>query len=842
VKSESTSCLSRYSLLRFLIPVSATRFRRIPSDTIRFLRSSLADKVSNVGDRVDNVEDALRGPSGQGGGEVTQKKDFAEPDEVLQEAGKGVQAVIQGARVDKGKGKQTFEKGDAESELRDQIVGRIARLLDALQSDKDYQRAMQTLLAVSGRYLNMLDEAKESVSMSMKKADGKDEVEQVQSLAAEGVEKAEEVIRTQIKTTRFNAHVSGQVSHQFLEALQAAKEVLEGLAGGRSMDGLVKKMLLIKEKLEEDSAFKEWVADVNDFLTRSIGVQEDSSSLLEMDSEEVKAEMNELYARLQQILHSRPDFLTAIDDLKASCREYYILIEGDVALHRIKARVNRIVQMTTLTLWEGAKDIKTKSSQIMSMLINAVIPSIGDVLGSVPIPRVEFTSDNVDAVVEDVVIPVVSLLPDTIKVTTMTDWEWKRNPNRKTTQSNLDTNFRLHMRGLQLAVTDISFYVQERFTAPSAAACFSCCSFGKSQSSWCLFQGPSSWLAYTESALLDVGFWKKGLGVTLDLSDAGQTEEEDSSKKKRKKKNAKDVFWDDDTTSQGKRTQFFHVNNVDVQVDDSFDFNLRESRHWIVNGLLRIASRPLIKLVMRRIIAAQIQHAFEAVDTKLWDYHYRAKRLSLMRDEQSRKWEKQGLPELRRKDIHPTVWEYISVLMDANAGKSKARILLEEKQVKEAQLEKEKEEQQAQKRKEQTQENIQTQQPQKQIKSMEVRASSIIKNDVDGNYSLSVGLAPRLLDESKRGPKTKHIRLRDDLVELNYRKLADRPKEKVLNVVDEVDLKAAAESALLEVQRGVGVVQDAIHGTQATSRVVGEHDQQAQDYDDAGWRSEAFTI
>ncbi|UZJ52106.1 hypothetical protein CBS101457_001426 [Exobasidium rhododendri] len=834
--NEDTQASGRSIARLVSLIISSEEFRRIPSDIIRFLRSSLADKVSDVGDRIDNVEDALRGPSGHGGGEVAPKKDFSEPDEALREAGLGVQSVIQGVKTDKGKGKQADEKVDVENDIREQVVSRVARLLDTLQSDEQYQNAVQTLLAVSGKYLNLLDKAKESVSTSIEKADGDDEVEKVQALASEGIEQAEEVIMTQIATTHFEAHISAQASHHFVEAVKAAREVLEGLAGGSSTEDIVKKMQRIKSEFETDSALKDWLGDVNDFLTRSIGGK-DGSSIMNMNSEEVKDEMNTLYARLQELIQSRPEFLVAIDEFKASCRAFYLLIEGDVALHRIRARVNRIVQMTTLTLWEGVKDIKSKGSQIVSMLINAVIPSIGDVLGSVPIPRVEFTSDNVDAVVEDVVIPVVSLLPDTINLTTMTDWSWKRNPSRKTTQSNLDTNFVLSMRGLRLAVTDVSFYVQERFTAPSTGACFSCCSFGRSQSKWCLCQGPSSWLAYTESALLDVGFWRKGLGVTLDLSDAGQSEDDDRKKTAKKGRGEEGVMWDDDTTSEGKRRHFFHVNKVDVQVDDSFDFKLRESRHWILNGLLRVASKPLIKIVMRRIVSAQIQHAFESVDGKLWDYHYRAKRLALIRDEQNQKWEKQGLPELKRKDIHPSVWEYVSVLVNPSAGKSKARLLLEEKEIEEAKLEKRKEEAEANEQAAST--ATQTKQP-TEIKSMEIKPTSIIKNDVDGNYSLSIGLAPRLLDKSKSGPKTKHIRLRDDLVERNYRKLADRPKQKVLDVYQEVDIRAAATSTLEEVQRGFSVIEDTIHGTQATSRVVAH--EQAGKYEDDGWKSEAFTL
>lgn len=143
----------------------------------------MADQVADVGTRIDHVEDALRGPSGEGGGEVETNgnaKDFVEPDEALREAGKGVEAVIEGAKTGKGKEKQDEEKVDAEKALQDQVVNRLARLIDTLQSNEQYQQAVKTLLAVSEKYLNLLDKAKEDVSTSLKNAKGEDEVEKVQ--------------------------------------------------------------------------------------------------------------------------------------------------------------------------------------------------------------------------------------------------------------------------------------------------------------------------------------------------------------------------------------------------------------------------------------------------------------------------------------------------------------------------------------------------------------------------------------------------------------------------------------------------------------------------------------
>jgi hypothetical protein len=793
------------------------------------LRSSLADQVADVGYRVDNVEDALRGPSGEGGGEIKtngDSKDFVEPDEALQEAAKGAQAVVEGASQGKGKEKETEDEKSAENALRDQVVNRTARLLDTLQSNEQYQQAVQTLVAVSEKYLNLLNQAKEDVSANIKQAEGKDEVEKVQSLAADGVEKVEEQVKATIASTHLDAKVSAQVSHHFVESLQATREVIEGLAGGKSMEEIVQKIERIKADVEKDSALREWLSNVNDFLSRTIGRKE-GSNIIDMSTDEAKEELNSLYNQLQEVLRSRPEILEAIDDLKASCRAFYNDIESDVALYRIRSRFRRIRQLATMGLWEGAKDVKSKASQIMSLLVNAVVPSIGDILGSVPIPRVEFTSDNIDAVVEDVVIPVVSLIPDTIKVTTMNDWEWKRKPRRKQAHTNLDTNLQISMRGLQLAISDVSFYVQERFTAPSTTSCFSCCSFGQSQSNWCLFQGPSSWLAYTESALLDVGFWKKGLGVTLDLSDAGQTEEDQANKDKR------DAMWDDDTITEGKRSHFFNVNKVDVQVDDSFDFKLRESRHWIINGILRMASRPLIKLVMKRIASAQIQHGYELLDAKMWDYHYRAKRLSLLRSESNLKWILiQNQKGLERGDVHATIWDYISVVMDADAGKSKARIQMELKKAQQ-------EEKEAKRKEIEEQEQVNSTQPQV-TKTMEVKPTSIIKHDADGQYSLSIGLAPRLLDPSKSGPKTSHIRLRDDLVQRNYKNLADRPKQKVLDVVEETDIQQTAKSTASEVQKAVHFVTDVVEGTKATNHVLAQDGQ--DDYDDQGWKSDAFSM
>lgn len=837
--------------------LSSDEFLRIPSDIVGSISGTLAEIANDVGARAFEVEEALE--TSKVDSEKTEK-DFLYPKEAVQEAGgkaaDAVEAVVNEPQPGR-KGKQRrSEEEEKTATWEDEFSKRIARLLTEVREDETFRSATEKVVGLMRKYMSIAQEVRDDVQINIEKEGS------VGEAAANGVDQVREGIATKIESVHLETEISTHLSYHATATLQAAKEVLEGLAGGKSLDSVLEKAKLVKEQAQSDSELRQWVNQVLDLVANTIRPAEDSGE------ETIQTQIKSLFEELHVLLNTRPAIVRSYEDLQIAWAEFQAGLRSDVMMRKLRARVNHIVSMSKTVFMNGIKDAKDQARFAFSTLIKSLLPSLGQILGNIPLPRVEFTSENLDAVVDDVHISSLQLVPDTLRLTTKTDWVWQPD------ETHIDTDFRVCVGGLKLAVSDVSFYVQERYTAPSDTACFACCSFGRSQSNWCLCRGPASWLAYTESALLDVGFQGKGVGVILDLRDAGQDLRKQSSSS----------WWPPWSSSQNKqsdqlddiikqyqsseeqaeieeksiRTSFFDINDCQIEIDDSFDLNLRNSRHWLINTFLRYTSRPIIKTVLRRIISAQIRNGFVLADQRAYDVHLRAK---LVRHrklcQEARRAGQETLPSLS--DAHAGVSDYVAVVLNNEAGKSKSRIEREkEEELQRQKEEREKEEQEIQKQREDQDEAATVKDQPKADKKMEIRPTGMVYHDEDGDYSIAIGVKPSgmILDERQHGPKTQRMRVREAIA--NPKRTAEEVGQRGRYIHEEAKKALQGDRQgsqsindedrdLLDVPRAVTQnAREGLHTAQdAVAAITGDlttKDELHKPDSDNGWKSPAFDL
>lgn len=834
--------------------LSSDEFLRIPSDIFGSISGTLAGIANDVGARAFEVEEALE--TSKVDSEKTQK-DFLYPKEAIQDASgraaDAVEAIVNEPQPGR-KGKQRRSEEDEKTATwEDEFSKRIARLLTEVREDDTFRNATEKIVSLTRKYMSIAKEIRDDVQINIEKEGS------VGEAAVNGIDEVREGLATKIESVHLETEVSTHLSYHATATLQAAKEVLEGLAGGKSLNAVLDRAKTVKEQAQSDSELRQWIDHALDLIANSIRPTNDSNE------ESIQAQIKSLFDELHILLNTRPAIVRSYEDLQIAWDEFQGALRSDVMMRKLRARVQHIVSMSKTVFINGIKDAKDQARFAFSTLIKSLLPSIGQVLGNIPLPRVEFTSENLDAVVDDVHISSLQLVPDTLRLTTKTDWVWKPD------ETHVDSDFRVFIGGVKLAVSDVSFYVQERYTAPSETACFACCSFGKSESNWCLCRGPSSWLAYTESALLDVGFQRKGVGIILDLRDAGQdirkqsssswwppwssTQKKDSSQLDDIIKQYQSSEEQAEIEEKSVRTSFFDINDCQVEIDDSFDLNLRNSRHWLINTILRYTSRPIIKTVLRRIISAQIRHGFVLADQRAYDIHLRAKLVHHRRlCQEARRAGRETLPSLS--NAHAGLSDYVAVILDNEAGKSKSRIEREKEEERKRQKEeREKEEEEIRKQREES--DTVKDQP-KADKKMEVRPTGIVYHDEDGDYSISIGVKPSgmILDERQHGPKTQRMRVREAIanpkrtaeeVEQRGRYIheeakkalqGDREGSKSINDEDR-DLLDVPRAVTQNAREGLHTAQDAlaaISGDLTTKEELRKTDP------DNGWKSSAFDL
>lgn len=838
--------------------LSSDEFSRIPSDIVGSFSETLAGIANDVGARAFEVEEAFETDKIDS---EKVEKDFLYPKEAVQDATEKVADAVE-AMVNepqpgrKGKQRRSEEDENATATWEDEFSKRIARLLTEVREDDTFRNATEKVLRLIRKYMNIAKEVRDDVQINISKEGS------VGEAAANGIDEVREGIATKIESVHLETEASTHLSYHATATLQAAKEVLEGLAGGTSLEAVLEKANTVKEQAQSDSELRQWFDHALNLVANTIRPTESS------DEESIQSQIKGLFDELHILLNTRPAIVRSFEDLQIAWDEFRAAFRSDVMLRKFQARFQHIKSMAKMVFINGVKDAKDQARFAFSTLIKSLLPSFGQILGNFPLPRVEFTSENLDAVVDDVHISSLQLVPDTLRLTTKTDWVWQSN------ESHVDTDFRIFVGGIKFAISDVSFYVQERYTAPSDTTCFACCSFGRSQSNWCLCRGPSSWLAYTESALLDVGFQRKGVGVVLDLRDAGQDVRKSStswwppwssSSDDRRPDELDDIIKQYQSSEEqaeieetSVRTSFFDINDCQVEIDDSFDLKLRNSRHWVINTLLRYTSRPIIKIVLRRIISAQIRNGFVLADQRAYDLHLRAK---LVRHRKlcldARRSGRQMLPSLS--DAHATPSDYMAVMFDNDAGKSKSRLEREQQEERDRQKEqREKEEEEIRKQREATEEEGQISKQPKAEKQMEVRPTGIVYHDEDGDYSIALGVKPSgmLLNERQHGPRTQRMRVREAIAnpkrtaeEVGQRgRFIHEEAKKALQGERETSKPMKAEDRdLLDVPRaltqnakeGIQTAQDALAAM--NGEIIVKEDLQTPNRDD-GWKSSAFDI
>lgn len=705
------------------------RLLSIPSDIVKALSKFAKDNVEDIRQRAERVGDTLDSSVS-----ALDAKDYVSAGEAGQI---GVDATSNSidAALESEEKKSTYDEHASTWAWQSELADRTASLVEELSRDDRTYEASLNFLMLMEKYLNVVKKFKDDTSVS----------HQSEKKAAKQ-DKPSHSSATSIVSDTFAAELSVSFSYHLLQMFRAGREILEGLSGGKDFSSVLQTLYELQGAIARDSELEVWVADSINLLMQAFKRFKENSkdptgcSTL---NKSLSRDLQRMEERLSALLKRKP----RIRELMSDCREYlqlYILSVKSQPLNRkIAARTRHILAMMKDVLKQGAESVETQASNAFSTFFHAILPSLGNVLGAIPLPRVEFTSDQLDAVVEDVHISALQLIPEHFKLTTTNTWSWGIPHEPRPGRSLVETNVRIGLGGLRLAVSDISFYVQERYTAPSAGACLGCCSFGGKDSESCFLRGPSSWFAYTESAILDVGFQKSGVSMILDVEHTGQ-QKESSNKHQNllqmdhvQTQNCEDLDEEDEGNfnDEQRRRTFFQINECKVNIDDSFDFNLRNSRHWIFNKIVRWTMRPILKVLLSRIMSAQVRHAFTKLDEKLWDTYRRAKYVHRRRQ----------LESMRGNDSNPGWSDYLVVLVNNNAGKSKARLAHEAKK----KLQQDREQRN----------DCQDQQP-SQTQPMEIRPSSVVMHDSQGSYSIAVGLpSSGLLD--KHGPPTTRTRIRD---------------------------------------------------------------------------------
>ncbi|KAI0644415.1 hypothetical protein C8Q79DRAFT_1011468 [Trametes meyenii] len=390
-------------------------------------------------------------------------------------------------------------------ERRDQFIFRLKKVIYECQSHEDYQGSMQWLL-------NFLEEyATHGRTIA---SHGKDSHQQLSS------------------------------DPNLQTSLREIRTLLERFANGRSLDTIGDAMRALYDDAQQDERLRHWFRDVDEFVREAL-LQ--PGYILDDQANE---RANELRDSGRQFYDDK--YKTHFDNLFNNVQAWFGAIAEDPLNKQIG---NNFAQLAKDLFFDGDGNLKFKP-ELWADVRQQIIPGFIDQLGYVPIPRIEYTDESVDLVIENLALSGKNLFPNLV---TMEARNFAKLSAYKSIQDEFHHEFTLTLGQIQADMRDVAFYFRKKTGTPKL----------------------------TDSGLADILLGGSGLTVTVHLVSADKD-----------------------------RSSVFKVKDVQTAIH-TLKFSVRDSKHDTLYKVLGPLATGLVKKQLQKALGQAVRTALEYVDGQL---------------------------------------------------------------------------------------------------------------------------------------------------------------------------------------------------------------------------------
>ncbi|KAK1217909.1 hypothetical protein PQX77_019418 [Marasmius sp. AFHP31] len=244
---------------------------------------------------------------------------------------------------------------------------------------------------------------------------------------------------------------------------------------------------------------------------------------------------------------------------------------GGVAEDRTNKRLGTDIQRLTKDLLFENDHLKFKSD-LWNDVRGVILPSLIDEVGYIPIPRIEYTDETFDLVVENLTLSGRNLFPNVVEVE-MHNWlRWEtfdklnnpKDPHNTTTKNskrppNSHHKFHMHMTQIQADMRDVLFYFNKKGGA----------------------------IKIKDSGVADLVLGGEGMSVDVELGDSRD------------------------------EARLFDIKKVAVKIEGSLKVSIRDSKHDVLYKTLKPLMMGLVKRQVQKAVESGIRSGFEFISEEL---------------------------------------------------------------------------------------------------------------------------------------------------------------------------------------------------------------------------------
>ncbi|KAI8986640.1 hypothetical protein BD414DRAFT_486634 [Trametes punicea] len=390
-------------------------------------------------------------------------------------------------------------------ERRDQFIYRGKKVIVECQKHKDYQESIQWLLGFLEEYAS-----------------------HTKTAAAQSKESGQQL--------------KGDSSLQ--QAMSELRTLLERFANGKSLSTIGDAMQQLYQDAQQDEELRQWFSDVDSY-TRKVLL--DPGFVLEP---QCNNEANALKESGRRFYDEK--YKGHFDNLFNATMDWFRALGDDPLNKRFGEDWARL---TKDLLFDSEGSLKFKP-QLWMDIRKVILPSIIDQVGYIPIPRIEYTDDTLDLVIENLALSGRNLFPNVVSMEAHNFIKFS--PYNAIKDEN-HHEFVLTLGQIQADMRDVAFYFKKKSGFPKLS----------------------------DSGLADVLLGGEGLTITAHVVSADKD-----------------------------RSSVFKVKNVHVKVA-TLKFSIRDSKHDTLYNTLRPLATGLVKRQLQKAIADAVTTGLEYVDGQL---------------------------------------------------------------------------------------------------------------------------------------------------------------------------------------------------------------------------------
>ncbi|KAJ3923539.1 hypothetical protein F5877DRAFT_31198 [Lentinula edodes] len=485
---------------------------RVPSD-IKDSANAVAEEASRTKDTAQSAARDARGQdispsSPQDGVEVVKEESKKRG---LMDRVKNVKNSIPNEHQEKAKdhfnrGKEFITEEYFPKERRDQWIWRGKKVILECQSHPEYQSSLRWLLSYIKEYAS-----------------------HGRRIANEGGNKA----------TEGNGDLQGTMSQ--LRALT------ERFANGLMEEDIWDPINALIDDAQRDQEFKQWWNEVDEWLEKVLLTP---GYVIEPVSSNRGRELYEAGKKFYGSGQFDDEYREHFDNVFEGIGKFV----GGIGADPLNRRFGTDIQRLTKDLLFDSEGKLTFKAELWNDVRNTIVPGLIQRIGLVPIPRIEYTDDSLDLVLENLTLSAQNLFPNLVEVEVK---NWARFGTSKETNTNRHS-LHLHLSHIQTDMRDVAFYFRKKSGLPKLK----------------------------DSGLADVLLGGDGLSATIHLE------------------------------SSSDPTTLYDIKNIAVKVD-TLKFAIRDSKHDLLYKTLKPLATGLIKKQIQKAVADGMRTGLEWLGEEL---------------------------------------------------------------------------------------------------------------------------------------------------------------------------------------------------------------------------------